>query len=355
MNEINDYGDLHNVVEYTLKRYFHIDWVAVYSAINDTLASAATNEALPFNWGELYREIEAIDKFSHYVLTVPIGYPAVYEEVSHLFDEEMEYCLEFADKHCQTRQFMVAPLYYENGNLVSMGMYRTDKNKPFLKEERELIQALSPLLVNAANSIRMYQEYGLKRVALDRLTQSENLHFAVLDGKLGLVELPLSTLSFLRDVYADPFIERIPSPIEYWIKKTIAPAGRLLPNTGPWNLAQSLPGGDLHSYAYVVQDDRKRPMLLIKFELHGATEDFSILQSAGFTPRETETLSYLPLGYSNQQIAMAMGITHEGVKKHLRNVARKFDVERKTEVLFQAMQLKKQLEYMRLESSPGGG
>ncbi len=83
--------------------------------------------------------------------------------------------------------------------------------------------------------------------------------------------------------------------------------------------------------------------LVIKLSTHEPSEDFSILSSIGITQREIEELEYLPLGYSNQQIALAMDIKEITVKKHLRNAGRKLDASVRTELLYNAMVKKKSL------------
>jgi DNA-binding CsgD family transcriptional regulator len=84
-----------------------------------------------------------------------------------------------------------------------------------------------------------------------------------------------------------------------------------------------------------------QPVLVLQIDPHGCSEDFSALTKQGFSAREIETLSYLPLGYTNRQIAMAMGITVDGVKKHLKNLGRKLEATGRSEILYRALWLKK--------------
>ena len=157
----------------------------------------------------------------------------------------------------------------------------------------------------------------------------------------------MKTKDFLNRHF--PFGDKavIPEPIDTWIKKNIAPKGRIAPNTGPWLLKLSLPDMNLYCKAFIVITEFKQLALLISFIPHGQPLDFSVLSAEGLTPRETDTLSYLPLGYTNRQIAMAMGIEEVTVKKHLKNAAKKLGALGRTESLYQAIRKKELLEFLR--------
>ncbi|WP_028316535.1 helix-turn-helix transcriptional regulator [Desulfatibacillum aliphaticivorans] len=346
VNTVDDIFNIPDMLEAIIKKYLPMCWMGLYVFSGDIPKNVTTNPSLPFNWDQLYYSISDKDKLLKQTLASPIGVYSMYNESLSPMDEDDYYCREFVLKHTQTYHCMSTRLMGGGERGVGLGVYRTDKKLEFTETDKIFMERLSPVLASAANGYLLFQENGYKRAALDWLVRSEKLNYAILSNRLSIIELPLTALNFLRRVFQDCFIERLPQPIEQWIQSKIAPGGHLKHNTGPWSMRLSLAGGNLLCHAYVVQDDLKKPVLLIKFELHGETEDFSILQKAGFTPRETEALSYIPLGYSNQQIAMAMDISADGVKKHLRNIARKLNAERKAEVLFQAMQLKKQVEYL---------
>ncbi len=53
----------------------------------------------------------------------------------------------------------------------------------------------------------------------------------------------------------------------------------------------------------------------------------------GLSKREGEVLSWLQEGLSNKEIAMALGISHRTVQKHLQRVYRQADVNTRAELL----------------------
>lgn len=129
-----------------------------------------------------------------------------------------------------------------------------------------------------------------------------------------------------------------------WLSEQIAPHGEVALNTGPWRFRVKAPRGDILCYAYSLATEKQRPIVILRFEQHGCTEDFSNLTALGLTKREIETLSYLPLGYTNKQIAMAMSIGEDGVKQHLKRLSKKLSASGRTEILYQALALKKTIQ-----------
>lgn len=103
------------------------------------------------------------------------------------------------------------------------------------------------------------------------------------------------------------------------------------------------PVGKMSYSANVFPRDAETPVLVITIQQHESNGDFQILSRIGLTKREIETLSYLPLGYTNQQIATAMAISVSGVKKHLRNLGKKLNTAGRLETLFRALSLKEEL------------
>jgi NarL family two-component system response regulator LiaR len=56
-------------------------------------------------------------------------------------------------------------------------------------------------------------------------------------------------------------------------------------------------------------------------------------QTTQVTPREREVLQLVSKGHSYKEISHKMGVSHETVKKHLKNIYRKLNVQNKIEAL----------------------
>ena len=66
--------------------------------------------------------------------------------------------------------------------------------------------------------------------------------------------------------------------------------------------------------------------------------NFKTLDEIGCSPRECETVSYLAMGYTNRQIADAMGIKEITVKKFLESVGRKLEAKGRVEIMMRALE-----------------
>lgn len=63
---------------------------------------------------------------------------------------------------------------------------------------------------------------------------------------------------------------------------------------------------------------------------------FWMASSSPLTKTETQVLRYITLGYSRSRLASSMGISTETVRSHMKNIYRKLNVHRKSEVVFKA-------------------
>ena len=254
------------------------------------------------------------------------------------------YFYETVKKYIDASNFMA--LHGAKTSVCDSGicLYRSDVHHLFSDDERQILDYLSPILVSFIHSMLLYNEFDFKRVSIDKLSSIQTALTLTVNERLDPVDIPNETELFLKRHFSLTGRQIIPDPIDRWIRQQIAPKGKLEPNSGPYKLSMHLPGLCLHCTAHLVFTELKQLALLVMMIPHNHTEDFSILVSEGLTQREIEALSYLPLGYSNKQIAMAMDIEEVTVKKHLKNAAQKLDASCKTDTLYKALQKKKLLE-----------
>jgi DNA-binding CsgD family transcriptional regulator len=165
----------------------------------------------------------------------------------------------------------------------------------------------------------------------------------LLDENLRLADLPEDTRRLLERFYGRA-IEGLPPSIATWLKNTVLCDGCLPKVGGPWKFQQSMPIGRLECVACILPDLNARRFVLLRFTLHGCTADFSPLARIGLSRRELEVLTFLPLGYSNAQIASALEIGEVTVKKHLRNAGEKLGATGKTGILYAAIRRLRELE-----------
>jgi DNA-binding CsgD family transcriptional regulator len=346
--EISDYREFPVHLESVIRKLFPIDWLVfgVFGQGPNTY-SIVTNPSLPFDWNEKYADIYDYDRIRTDTFNQAVGGTYIYRRcdasVKSVKEEEV-YLLETIKKHTDTSHFLTLHTAKTHDSDSAIGMYRAEENHPFSTHEKQVLDYLSPVLVSFSHTMMLYSEFDLKRVSLDKLAGSQKALTMSFNNRLEPLDIPKETKSFIKRHFPATGQRSIPDPIDSWIRQQISPKGCLEPNSGPWYFNICLPEMDLHCKAYTVVTDLKQLVLLIMLIPHNRPMDFSILQSEGLTKREVEAVSYLPLGYSNKQIAMAMDIEEVTVKKHLKNTAQKLGAVGKTDTLYKTIQKKELLE-----------
>ncbi len=338
---ISDYNEFPSILESILKKMFHIDWLAMFSFNQEFKGyNIVTNPSLPFNWNKKYAEIYDKDVVRKALFNMEIGGIHLHDTVNKPDNEEETYLFETVKKYTDTSHFLAIHTGKTNSFDSAIGFYRTDARNHFVEDDKKIIEYLSPVLVSISHMMMFYDRFDFKRVAIDDLRNNGNALTMTFNEQLIPIDIPRKTKEFLSRVFSLRNSDVIPDHIKNWIDNTIACNGRLKVNTGPWILKMKLRDMELFCKARIVVTAFSRLALLINFIPHGDLHDFSVLTSIGLTKREAETLSYLPLGYSNKQIALAMDIKEVTVKKHLKNASLKLGALGRTELLYQAIRKK---------------
>jgi len=339
--EINDYREFPIIIESIIKQLFPIDWmgVGIFCESKEDY-NVVTNPALPFDWHKNYIEIYEIDRIRKVTHSLPVGGSYIYHQAPNPNSDTEKQLLEIIKKHTDTSQFLTMHCAKTDAFDSSMGIYRTDDKFGFTRDDKEILDYLSPVIVSITHTMILHSELDFKRAALDNLFNIHPTLSIIFNDRLALVEIPLETEKFLNRHLSGGSRHAIPAPIRKWIKTVIAPEGYLQPNTGPWEMALSLPDMELVCKAYAIVTEMNQLALLVRLFPHHRSMEFDPLAAEGLTPKEIEAISYLPLGYSNKQIAIAMGIKEVTAKKHLKNAALKLEAKGRTETLYQAIKKK---------------
>ena len=200
------------------------------------------------------------------------------------------------------------------------------------KREEEITEVLD-------NTYRELEETGTRLEYLDHLIDIQSIKPLVFDPGLLLTDVPGATKRYLQLTHHKDD-DSILQPFYGWIDDEIAPKGTLQPGTGPWDKIFKFGDVTIKCEAHIINGHSGRPFLFVQLQEQPRTENFSVLKHFNLTQREIEVLEYLPLGYTNWQIAAAMGIQPVSVKKHLKNLAAKLHASGRTEILYQALKAK---------------
>jgi DNA-binding CsgD family transcriptional regulator len=184
--------------------------------------------------------------------------------------------------------------------------------------------------------------------AMQILTASERLNWVLLDGDLQPLTISDQAHALMSRLFGRHRPDDLPVEIKKQLCQTIRMNCEAFDNGGACSFKLHLQQGRLICYLYSLQEDGNPSAYVLKLIPNGPTEDFDALSAMGLTKRETMVLSYLPLGYSNAQIAMALDIGEDGVKKHLSNISRKLDASGRAEILYKAMLRKREINSKQL-------
>ena len=347
--DIRDYRKFPAVLESHLKTLFTFDWLGLYVFGQGSAAyRVVTSPSMPYTWDEKYAEFFNLDTIRIDTLNADVGGTLIFEADNTGRKEEEVYFFETVKKYIDASNFLSLHCAKTPGFDAAICLYRSDENHVFSTQEKQMMEYLSPILGSFTHTMVLYSEFDFKRVSVDKLAGTQKALSFTLNDRLDPVDIPKATELFIDRHFPSTGRQIIPKPIDHWIRHQIATKGYLEPNSGPWVFRMRLPELDLYCKAYAVLSELRQMALLVMMIPHDRPMDFSILRSEGLTEREIETISYLPLGYSNKQIAMAMEIEEVTVKKHLKNSAQKLGTAGKTDTLYKIIQKKELLETLHI-------
>lgn len=337
----NDLQGLVELLHDILARYLNFDWLALFTILKyETRINVTTRLDIGFNWDELYQDIAPFDELGRAAVS---GQPGQFLFSQVVFNPRRDhdvFVMDYIRHKCDTCHCMVMPLRVDAANIFTLGLYRS-QGQPFGQAEQTFMQHILPLIYSKFKTMALLREIDL-RTAICELSEPQSCSM-LLDERFKVADLPDNTRRMLERFYGGP-VGDLPPAIATWLRSCVACQGRLVMLGGPWKLQQVSPVGRLECQACILPAGGSKRLLLLQFALHGRKDDFSALARIGLSRRELEVLSFLPLGYSNIQIASALEIGEVTVKKHLRNAGDKLGVSGKTGILYAAMHRLREIE-----------
>jgi DNA-binding CsgD family transcriptional regulator len=183
----------------------------------------------------------------------------------------------------------------------------------------------------------------LMYIAMQVLTASERLHWVLLNDALQPITVSDQTHGLITRLFGPHQPNHLPEELKSQLSLTVEEKCNNLLKGRACSFKLYLQQGHLICYLYPLLRGDCPSAYVLKLIPNGPSEDFTALKAIGLTERETMVLSYLPLGYSNAQIGIALDISEDGVKKHLRNIARKLDASGRAEILYKSILRKREI------------
>ncbi|WP_300672802.1 LuxR C-terminal-related transcriptional regulator [Desulfoluna sp.] len=340
ITSLSNFNDLPDLIFNDLNPILPFDWMALFSTTPDlSNVSVLTNTSCHVNWDVLHAEAFPKDPLLIKTIEQPAGSYVIGREVLDMTNEKDRANFELNAKLNDTRHLLTISGGIDDNRASCIGLYRFNEKMPFGDLDKELTGKISDMLAMGAKYTVLQQAHHQKALIIDGLVKVCGLPYIVLNSGLKTVEISIIASDLLYQLTPIHAKSHLPQRLWEWIEQTVAPTGKLTQYPGMWEHEFQTRNFSMQCKAHTIKSDTGHLLLLIRLIRHAAREEFSSLSHFGLTPREIEALEYLPLGYTNKQIAMAMDIQEVSVKKHLRNAGDKLGGASKTETLYLAMKL----------------
>ncbi|WP_153733394.1 helix-turn-helix domain-containing protein [Sporosarcina obsidiansis] len=293
-------GNMYNLEFFNFNDQFILDYKEVHNA-NDVMHPKKQLSKLKHNEAMVYR----------------MG------EVTTSADLAKSMYYQFIESHEMIDQMVV---YFANGSRIygGMGFARFKGDQPFSQKDKEILQTLS-----------IHLQHLVKNTMVEKEIEAKNLYFKKGRGyELGIIQANQDQrISFYNEI-AQNIIKEIDSNVtveEFYLTS-------IIPHI-PTDLSEC----KSPYYFYV----NKRKVKAIVYEtdhtlsrsytiyLYNQEETLSITRPQEvLSNREWEIYQLVLKGYTNEEIAKALWITINTVKKHLRNMYEKNGVTNRTGLIY---------------------
>jgi DNA-binding CsgD family transcriptional regulator/PAS domain-containing protein len=225
---------------------------------------------------------------------------------------------------------VAVPVYVDADRLVSFVLNRAGRE--FSDRDCAVLDALSFQL----GAEYMAQEIRLRaqrtQAQLNALLLAAGLAVIVLDRSGRVLRSSASALRWLSYAGLGRAVrvgERLPEPIDRWLRARIEPSWAMF-DAGP--LAMTTPAHTLRLHLLQGED-----ALTLMIERTDPPPTPALAADCGLTAREREILRWLAAGKSNADIAAILRISPRTVQKHLERMFRKLGVENRTAAVMRAL------------------
>ncbi len=260
-------------------------------------------------------------------------------------NEGHRYAYEMARQRAYTQDALVTILTHNQEMISVLALYRDDAKNHFSNQDRAILRMLTPLLGMTLKKQMLLRQTHYLTAGLEVLLAQRHRNILIVNDDL----VPLFLSEGLTELFGkclpkEALTKGIPTHLLTWLHQCLLVFPEQRRVRGLCSLTMETLIGPLHCDLYSVQEPgTPKPLHLVLVSSGQPKEDFSSLEKLGLTKKETDTLSFLPLGYTNPQIAQTMKVKEVTVKKRIQRIGQKLGAKGRTEILYAAMQAKKEL------------
>jgi DNA-binding NarL/FixJ family response regulator len=336
---LDDFDEVPELLKSILARHMNFDWAAVYclSTSND-IEKICVNPGLKCDWERLFTAIRKSIRWVPVVREGALGEVSLSQDLMDPTNEHdlyMKTIVQESTGAVFSLQMLVAKT---REHRIYLGLHRNDPDRPYTSEDVAFMEKISPLIISWAQSLVCLRENTFHEMGSRSLLEKEQVRAVLFDMHLCDVMWTDDALKMIESHAGPSWRDLLLPKIQEWVRQAgLLKNGRKKADRPcPEHLV--LDSFNLDCCAYLLES-----YILVNFKKH-ETDPFLILKKCGLTKREIQVLAYLPLGYSNRQIASALGISEVTVKKHMERIGQRLDVSGRTAIMRQAEVLKRSLK-----------
>lgn len=332
---LGDFDEAPELLRSVLAKHLPSDWAAIYCLTTaNEIEKIFTSPGVRCDWAKLY---PAIRKFIRWAPLVREGEPGeifLFQDFLDPNNEQDLFSKTVVEESTGAFHALHMPIAKTHGHRVFLGLYRNDRERIYTQEEVAFVEKVSPIILTWAQALVRLREGTIRQIGSQFLLAKEQVRALLLDRHLCDVMWTKDALSLIIARIGSDWRELLLPRLREWIKRTGWMLDERKDAGRPWPEHLILDSHSLACCAYPLDSH-----ILITFKSH-SSEPFNVLGKCGLTTREIQVLGYLPLGYTNRQIASAMNIREVTVKKHMGHIGHKLNAVGRTAIMRQAEVLK---------------
>jgi DNA-binding CsgD family transcriptional regulator len=235
-------------------------------------------------------------------------------------------------RHLDGEDQMAVGLEIAGKAIVALAMNRSRRS--FTENERDLLNALQPHLVQAYRTACLLSRVQNQLVATHNLLESLPAPLAILNRRLQLKACTRSARALLARYFNHSSSGTLPAPLRTWLAQKRQWLGQPLPSPTA-DFVQDKDGATLLvRYAGGGPDGE----IILGLEERRSPDSALPLRSLGLTSREAEILLWVARGKSNPEIGTILGAAPRTVQKHMEHILEKLGVTSRTEAARRALE-----------------
>ncbi len=331
LSTLEDFENAPELIKYTLADYISIDWTAVFfaNAAND-MEKVYFSTGCKCDWEKLHLSIRPQVRWRQVIARGELGEAFRSHDLIDFANDQDILMKTVMEEATGAYYDLHMPVARTGEHIIYIGIYRNDPEKPFTDEDVAFFQGLSPIFVSWAFSLACMQENTLKEAGCWNLLDKGRVSAALFDRNLCDIIWTGEAVSLLEALCGTHWRDTIIPQLREWIAHA-----RLIKGEGKVNVRPSPESTVFEALGLSYSACSVQGLVMVNFKQH-EPDPFTDLKKYGFTEREVQIVSFLPLGYTNNQIASSLGIQEITVKKHLEKIGRKLGVSGRVAILRQA-------------------